>query len=93
MESNKIKWNGKWEKCNVEVRLDDDWAINCSYRNITTTFLKTKEKIFDVNLKNEYDYSQAAGEVFDWGQKCHSTGHVFSGPEWPREQRLLKAKC
>ena len=56
MESNKIKWNGKWEKCNVEVRLDDDWAINCSYRNITTTFLKTKEKIFDVNLKNEYDY-------------------------------------
>ena len=33
MESNKIKWNGKWEKCNVEVRLDDDdddWAINCS---------------------------------------------------------------
>ena len=25
--------------------------------------------------------AQAAGEVFDRGQKCHSTGHVFSGPE------------
>ena len=66
MEWNGMKWNdmklqiGKWD---VDVPLTDDddddndnWAIKCSYRNITTTFLKTKEKIFDVNLKNEYDY-------------------------------------